>query len=187
MKHLLLAAAAASLALPVTAQEPTPIPSPGEIAAAAPASDWIAIAPSDLLVMDLAPGATGKARRVVIQLMPAPFSQGWVGNIRKLAAAHWWDGTSVNRVQDNYVVQWGDATEKKPLPDGLAMVPESDYSVGVNMEAITGPKGVGHRYAPVPAGGLVDSYARFAGVFEGWLIAGSHDPDDPAFTNKALL
>lgn len=129
MKHLLLAAAAASLALPVTAQEPAPVPSPGEIAAAAPASDWIAIAPSDLLVMDLAPDAKGKGRRVVIQLMPPPFSQGWIGNIRKLAAAHWWDGTSVNRVQDNYVVQWGDATEKKALPEGLAVVPESDYQV----------------------------------------------------------
>ncbi|WP_137869474.1 peptidylprolyl isomerase [Sphingopyxis sp. 2PD] len=127
MKHLLLAAAAASLALPVAAQEPVPIPSPGEIAAAAPDSDWIAIAPSDLLVMDLAPDAKGKARRVVIQLMPAPFSQGWIGNIRKLAAAHWWDGTSINRVQDNYVVQWGDATEKKALPEGLATVAESEY------------------------------------------------------------
>lgn len=129
MKHLLLAAAAASLALPVTAQEPAPIPSPGEIAAAAPVSDWIAIAPSDLLVMDLTPDAKGKARRVVIQLMPAPFSQGWIGNIRKLAAAHWWDGTSVNRVQDNYVVQWGDATEKKALPDGLATMPQSEYEI----------------------------------------------------------
>lgn len=128
MRHLLLAAAtAASLALPVTAQEPAPIPSPGEIAAAAPASDWIAIAPSDLLVMDLAPDAKGQPRRVVIQLMPAPFSQGWIGNIRKLAAAHWWDGTSINRVQDNYVVQWGDATEKKALPEGLGLVPESAY------------------------------------------------------------
>jgi len=129
MKYLLLAAAAASLALPVTAQEPAPIPSPGEIAVAAPASDWIAIAPSDLLVMHLAPDAKGKPRRVVIQLMPAPFSQGWIGNIRKLAAAHWWDGTSINRVQDNYVVQWGDATEKKTLPNGLVMVPEVEYVV----------------------------------------------------------
>jgi peptidylprolyl isomerase len=129
MKHLLLAAAAASLALPVTAQEPAPIPSPGEIAAAAPSSDWITIAPSDLLVMDLAPDTNGKPRRVVIQLMPAPFSQGWIGNIRKLAAAHWWDGTSINRVQDNYVAQWGDATEKKALPAGLATVPESEYVV----------------------------------------------------------
>ncbi len=59
--------------------------------------------------------------------MPAPFSQGWVGNIRTLAAAKFWDGTSVNRVQDNYVVQWGDATEKKALPEGLAVVPESEY------------------------------------------------------------
>ena len=126
MKHLLLAAAA-SFILPVHAQEPAPIPSPGEIAAAAPAKDWIAIPPSDLLVMNLAPDAKGKPRRVVIQLMPAPFSQGWIGNIRKLAAAHWWDGTSVNRVQDNYVAQWGDATEKKPLPEGLVTVPEGDY------------------------------------------------------------
>ncbi len=127
MKHLLLAAAAVSLVLPASAQEPAPILSPGEIAAAAPAGDWVAIAPSDLLVMDLAPDAPGKARRVVIQLMPAPFAQGWIGNIRKLAAAHWWDGTSVNRVQDNYVAQWGDATESKALPAGLAVVPESEY------------------------------------------------------------
>ncbi len=129
MRHLLLAAAAASLVLPAYAEEPAPTPSPGEIAAAAPATDWIAIAPSDLLVMDLAPDAKGKPRRVVIQLMPAPFSRGWIGNIRKLAAAHWWDGTSVNRVQDNYVVQWGDATEKKPLPQDLVTVPESEYVV----------------------------------------------------------
>ena len=130
MKYLLLtAAAAASLMVPARAEEPAPIPSPGEIAAAAPASDWIAIAPSDLLVMDLAPDAKGKPRRVVIQLMPAPFSQGWIGNIRKLAAAHWWDGTSINRVQDNYVTQWGDATEKKALPAGLVAVPESEYVV----------------------------------------------------------
>ncbi len=103
-----------------------PALSPGEIVAAAPAADWAAIAPSDLMVMDLAPlGA--KPRRVVIQLMPAPFSQGWVSNIRKLVAARWYDGVSVNRVQDNYVVQWGDASEKKALPEGLAVVPQSEY------------------------------------------------------------
>ena len=133
MRHLLLATAAASLVLPAYAEEPAPIPSPGEIAAAAPATDWIAIAPSDLLVMDLASDAKGKPRRVVIQLMPAPFSQGWIGNIRKLAAAHWWDGTSINRVQDNYVVQWGGATEKKALPGDLAVVPEKDYMTDADL------------------------------------------------------
>jgi peptidylprolyl isomerase len=40
-------------------------------------------------------------------------------------------------VQDNYVTQWGDpdgedAAKAKKLPDGLAVVPESDYLLGVN-------------------------------------------------------
>jgi cyclophilin family peptidyl-prolyl cis-trans isomerase len=127
-KPALFACAALLAALPLSAQEEQkPYPAPGEIVAAAKAEEWVAIAPSDLLVMDLAP-LNGKPRRVVIQLMPAPFSQGWVGNIRKLAAAKWWDGTSINRVQDNYVVQWGDATEKKTLPPALETVPGGDYS-----------------------------------------------------------
>ncbi|MCW0199995.1 peptidylprolyl isomerase [Sphingopyxis sp.] len=155
MRHLLLAAAL--LALPVHADEPVPIPSPGEIAAAAPARDWIAIAPSDLLVMDLAPDAKGKPRRVVIQLMPPPFSQGWIGNIRKLAAAHWWDGTAVTRVQDNYVAQWGDPTEKKPLPEGLATLPESEYVTPVKWEQQ--PDEVVHAYRQRPALALLSSEA----------------------------
>ena len=93
MKTLLMLAAAA-----IATPAPKPFPAPSEIVAATPASDWVAIAPADLLVMDLASG-----KRVIIQLMPPPFSQGWVGNIRKLAAVRFWDGTSINRVQDNYV------------------------------------------------------------------------------------
>lgn len=179
MKHLLLAAAAASLVLPAYAEEPAPIPSPGEIAAAAPAGDWIAIAPSDLLVMDLAPDAKGKPRRVVIQLMPAPFSQGWIGNIRKLAAAHWWDGTSVNRVQDNYVAQWGDATEKKPLPEGVATVPESEYTVSVKTEHFTDY--VVHPEPWVTQLSNVDAYRVPFGLFKGWPIAGpgTHSAKEP--------
>ena len=114
------------------APAPQPAPSPPEIVAAAPAADWVAIAASDLLVMDLAADAKGRPRRVVIQLMPPPFSQGWIGNIRTLAAAHFWDGTSVNRVQDNYVVQWGDVESDDPkkakvLPEALVSVSESEY------------------------------------------------------------
>ena len=111
--------------------QPSPL-APSEIVANSPKGDWTAISQTDLLVMDLAPDAKAKPRRVVIQLMPPPFSQGWIGNIRKLAAAHWWDGTAINRVQDNYVVQWGDpdADDKakaKALPAGLVTVPESAY------------------------------------------------------------
>lgn len=134
-KLSVLVCSASFAALPLSAQDAKPeYLSPPEIVAKAKAEEWVAIAPSDLLVMDLAPDAKGKARRVVIQLMPAPFSQGWVGNIRKLAAAKWWDGTSINRVQDNYVVQWGDATEKKALPEGLMTVPESAYVAATELK-----------------------------------------------------
>ncbi|WP_432770589.1 MAG: peptidylprolyl isomerase [Sphingopyxis sp.] len=166
MKHLLLSAAAAlSLAFPLHAQDAAPPPSPGEIVDAAKPDEWVPIAASDLLVMDLAPDANGKARRVVIQLMPAPFSQGWIGNIRKLAAARWWDGTSINRVQDNYVAQWGDATEKKPLPQGLATVPEGDYvqRVPAAEEAQLGRLR------------LIDAYAEAVDVEGGWPLAQSGD------------
>lgn len=116
------------------APPPKPVLAPSEIVAKAPAADWVEIAASDMLVMDLIPDRDGNERRVIIQLMPPPFSQGWVGNIRKLAAAHWWDGTAITRVQDNYVAQWGDpdAEDKdkaKKLPDGLVTVPESEYVV----------------------------------------------------------
>ena len=111
---------------------PAPVLSPNEIVAAAKAEEWTAIAPTDLLVMDLAADRDAKPRRVVIQLMPAPFSQGWIGNIRTLAAARWWDGTSVNRVQDNYVVQWGDVSEKKALPTGLAAMQQDDYRTAIS-------------------------------------------------------
>jgi peptidylprolyl isomerase len=129
MKRILplVAIAALCASLPLLAQEAKTYPAPSEIVAATEADEWVAIESSDLMIMDLAPDSKGRPRRVVIQLIPKRFSQGWVGNIRKLAAAKFWDGTSINRVQDNYVVQWGDATEKKALPEGLAVVPESEY------------------------------------------------------------
>jgi cyclophilin family peptidyl-prolyl cis-trans isomerase len=173
MKALLMLAAAAA-----TAPETKPALAPSEIVAAAPASDWVAIAQSDLLVMDLAGG-----KRVVIQLMPPPFSQGWVGNIRKLAAAHWWDGTSINRVQDNYVVQWGDANgedkaKAKPLPTGLVKVPESEYVLQIRPTdrlGLTFPLVKPHCAASLPCpidnDQLRDPYASGAGFSRGFPIS----------------
>ena len=158
----LFASAAICAALPVSAQEAKTYPAPSEIVAAAKSDDWVAIAPSDILVMDLAPDSKGKQRRVVIQLMPAPFSQGWVSNIRKLAAAHWWDGTSINRVQDNYVVQWGDATEKKALPDGLSVVDAKDYVT---------PDWPTKDWILARADGRPDAYAGAHGFYLGWPLA----------------
>ena len=156
-------AAAALLTLPVTAlaQGAAEPPTPASVVAAAPASAWKPIDPADLLVMDLAPDASGKARRVVIQLIPPPFSEGWTSNIRKLAQAHWWDGTSVYRVVDNWVAQWGDADETKPLPEGVVS-PLDSYETG----------GV-HRMIDAFAHGdfLKDPYSPNAFILSGWPIA----------------
>ena len=127
MKHLALVAALA-IALPAAAQEAEEPDTPTSVVASASADEWRAIAPEDILVMQLAPDTRGSERTVVIQLMSPPFSQPWVENLRALAQARWWDGTSVYRVQDNYVTQWGDATEAKPLPEGVE-APDSDYAV----------------------------------------------------------
>ena len=158
----LFASAAICAALPVSAQDAKSYPAPSEIVAAAKADDWVAIAPSDILVMDLGSDSKGKPRRVIIQLMPAPFSQGWVSNIRKLAAAKWWDGTSINRVQDNYVVQWGDATEKKALPQGLAVVDAKDY---------VAPDWPTKDWILARADGRPDAYAGAHGFYLGWPLA----------------
>jgi peptidylprolyl isomerase len=169
-KTLLALCAAMFAAVPLFAQAPIKPehPSPGEIVAKAKAEEWVTIAPSDLLVMDLAPDAKGKARRVVIQLIAAPFSQGWVGNIRKLAAAKFWDGTSVNRVQDNYVVQWGDATEKKALPEGLAVVPASEY---VFARALLRPRNLDALFVPP------NDISRWTSFHRGFPVAGVGSPD----------
>jgi peptidylprolyl isomerase len=158
----LVAIAALCAPLPLLAQEAKTHPAPSEIVAAAKANAWVAIKSSDLMIMDLAPDSKGKPRRVVIQLMPAPFSQGWVSNIRKLATAHYWDDTSINRVQDNYVAQWGDATEKKALPEGLAVVPESDYVT---------PDWPSKDWIFAQADGRPDAYAGAHGFYVGWPLA----------------
>ena len=161
---------AAPIPAPIPALAPKPFPAPSEIVAAAPARDWVAIAPADVLVMTL-----GNGKQILIQLMPPPFSQGWVGNIRKLATAHWWDGLSVNRVQDNYVVQWGDASEKKALPDGLVSVQEKEYVSSTNVTSVN----VGGIIRDEPETDIYkfsynDAYAHVVGYLHGWLLAGGN-------------
>ncbi|WP_200925617.1 peptidylprolyl isomerase [Sphingomonas sp. Leaf22] len=92
--------------------------------------DWRTIPDDELLVMTLAGD-----KRVVIRLAPR-YAPVHVDNLRKLARAHWWDGSSVYRVQDNYVAQWGDVTEKKPLPSSVIANPPAEYVTG-SYDAVT--------------------------------------------------
>lgn len=83
-----------------------------EILEASTAADWRTPDPDNLLVLDL-PGG-----RAVIELAPY-FAPEHVANIRTLAREGYWNGLSINRSQDNFVVQWGDPSEDpasaKPL------------------------------------------------------------------------
>ena len=204
-KNLTLAAAAATFAAPLALTLSAPVfaqnaeeeaaPSPNEIVDAAPADDWIPIPAEDLLVMTLAPDAEGNARKVIIQLMPAPFSQGWTKNIRTLARAGWYDDITVNRVQDNYVVQWGDPNYDnpeaegvaKPLPEGLQVMEESEYDISPFNPLIEEKlaeqfdkrienrlNGTSH-YEDLESSMMHDPYARQNMLAEGWPIALDHN------------
>lgn len=91
-----------------------------EILDATQRGDWRSLDPANTLYLDLASG------RVVIELAPG-FAPAHVENIRTLAKEGYWNGLSINRSQDNFVVQWGDAAEdekqKKPLGSAKAKVP----------------------------------------------------------------
>lgn len=106
-----------TLTLALALQAATPAPAPFDPHPA----DWRDIPADELLVLTLA-----EQRQVVIRLAPR-YAPVHVANIRTLAAAGWWDSAAIYRVHDNYVVQWGDPTEKKPLPRGVIAQPPAEY------------------------------------------------------------
>ena len=91
-----------------------------EILDATQPGDWRRLAPANTLYLDLAAG------RVVIELAPG-FAPSHAANIRTLAKEGYWNGLSINRSQDNFVVQWGDPAEedaqRKPLGTAQAKLP----------------------------------------------------------------
>ncbi len=107
--RLLSTALLIALAFGASAQEPdttesadkTQAPSVQEILDASPASDWRTLDPASTLYMEIDGG------RVVFELAPQ-FAPLHVGNIRTLAQEGFWDGLSIYRSQDNFVVQFGD-------------------------------------------------------------------------------
>ncbi|MCR6684921.1 peptidylprolyl isomerase [Pseudoxanthomonas sp.] len=130
-----------------------------EILAAAPAADWRSPDPENTLYLELDAG------RVVIELAPG-FAPEHVANIRTLAREGFWDGTSIYRVQDNFVAQFGDAdaddtAKAKPLGTAKRKLPaefERDAA--------------GLAFEPLPD---ADGWAPQAGFADGF--AAGRDPD----------
>ncbi|MGH8033224.1 MAG: peptidylprolyl isomerase, partial [Luteimonas sp.] len=113
---------AASIAGPVCAQTPPPastdtakpasatLPPKAkttqQLLDASQPSDWRTLDADNTLYLELDSG------RVIIELAP-DFAPAHVANIRALAKGGYWNGLSINRSQDNFVVQWGDPAEDK--------------------------------------------------------------------------
>lgn len=118
---------------------------------------------------------------VIIELAP-DFAPAHVANIRALARGKFWDGASIYRAQDNFVVQFGDAQGDDPakakslgsakdhlpaefnreakglafdrLPDGDGWAPEAGFSGGfpAARDPKTGRAWLAHCYGTVGAG-----------------------------------
>ena len=133
----------------------------GEILAASAPSDWRTPNPAETLYLELAAG------RVVIELAPA-FAPRHVANVKALARAGYFDGLVVLRVQDNYVVQWGDAAGTKPVSGGVPALPGEFEVPDTAMPAFTLLPD-GDVYAPEVGFSAGFPAARDPGQGLGWL------------------
>jgi len=82
-------------------------PTMADLLTASKPSDWRVPDPENTLYVELPSG------RVVIELA-SNFAPAHVANVKALAREHYYDDLAVLRVQDNYVVQWGDPDAEKP-------------------------------------------------------------------------
>jgi peptidylprolyl isomerase len=140
----------AALAVGLMGAAPAPSPAPQDIIDQSPAAAWQTVAPDDLVVMTLADGH-------VVTYELAPFSPVHVANIRALVRQGYFDGASILRVQDDYVVQWGRPDEDPTKPTGVVANPPAEYDFAQ-------PKA----FHPLP---YPDAYAAKAGTIDGWPAA----------------
>lgn len=121
-----------------------------EVLAASKPADWRTLDPENTVYLELASG------RVIIELAPQ-FAPKHAANVRALVREGFFDGLAVNRAQDNFVVQWGDAdgtrtprTAKRTLPAEFTRA-----AAGVPFTALPDP----------------DTYAREVGFSAGFPAA----------------
>ncbi len=123
LSALALSACASHAVKPVAAGADAAVKamSMGEIIAASQLSEWRALDPGNLLVMQTARG------QLVIELASA-FAPEHVKNLKLLAREGYFDGLAITRSQDNFVVQWGDPNaedeaKRKPIKTARSTLP----------------------------------------------------------------
>jgi peptidylprolyl isomerase len=166
-----LLAGLATVAFASDGAAPGPPRTMAEVIAATTPADWRPLDPENTLYLQLPQG------RVVIELAPA-FGPEHAANLRTLVREKYFDGLTIVRSQDNFVVQWGDAEGKRslgsarptlppeftikttpglpfePLPDRDGYAPEVGFSDGfpAARDPARGEAWLAHCYAMVGAG-----------------------------------
>jgi peptidylprolyl isomerase len=127
----------------------------------APASPWRLLDPANTLYMDLESG------RVVIELAPQ-FAPNHVVNIKALVRAKYFDQQRINRVQDNFVTQWGDPNFAGPLGEAKRTLPGEFTRSAQGLPFV--PLADADTYAPQT--GFVDGFpaARESAMGEAWAV-----------------
>jgi peptidylprolyl isomerase len=144
---------AAAVPAAVEAQKP---PTVAEVMATAVAGDWRALDQENTIYLELDSG------RVVIELAPL-FAPQHAANVKALAREKYFDGLAIVRVQDNYVVQWGDpnaedaAKARRILKARPTLPAEFDRACDDNIP-----------FTPLPDG---DVYAPEVGLVNGFPAA----------------
>ena len=142
--------AAAGAALSAAPGDKGKLQTTAEVLESATPSDWRRPAPANTLYMDV-PGG-----RVIIELASI-FAPQHIANIRQLVREKFYDGLPIMRVQDNYVVQWGDADQiRKPDPAERSFPDESVIALNKRIHFVKLPD--------------VDSYASETGWIEGFPV-----------------
>jgi peptidylprolyl isomerase len=163
------ACALATLALLASAGTGAETATVGEILVVSPPSDWRRPDPAQTLYLELPQGV------VVFELAPA-FAPRHLANLRALVRARWFDGLAINRVQDNFVVQWGDPGPgtTRPLPRGVGPLPAEFARAG----------DPGPRFVPLPD---VEGYAPRQGFLDGFAVASDRAAGADAAAGEAWL
>ena len=134
-------------------QKPTS-PTVASVMAAATTTDWRPLDPENTIYMELAAG------RVVLEIAP-DYAPAHAANVKALVREGYFDGLTINRVQDNYVAQWGDANpqgQRRVIKNAKpTLLPEFDRAVSPMLA-----------FTPSPDG---DVYATEAGWSNGFPVA----------------
>ena len=151
----LLLAGCQSPSLPPVTRSTPPLTAAAVLASARP-EDWRRPDPQYLLCMDFGKG------RVVIELLPL-LAPRHVANVQALVREGYFDGLAIVRVQDNYVVQWGDPNAEKPEAARPIRTAQRHLPAELEFQLPSSTP-----FHPLPDG---DIYAPQAGFLDGMPIA----------------